>query len=265
MEEYLEDTKNILRMAGLGILKIYNGKLVKKMEKKDKSPVTNADFISQKIICEGIKKYGYKILSEEEENNSELEKEKFLWIVDPLDGTKDFIDRTGEFSIMLALVKDGDPIFGVVYKPIDDKMYFACKGKGSFLECEGKLKKIKTSDISDLAGSTLVMTRSHFGPFEELLRNENLVKKIIKVGSVGVKIGLISEGKAEIYASDSNKICKWDSAAPQIILQEAGGIMTDIKGNKIKYNIKGNNINGILAANNKKTHLLFLRHINKNL
>ncbi len=263
MRECLNDAKRISRLAGKEVMKIYSHQIVSKSIKNDSSFITIADITSEEIICRELEKYGHSILSEE--RGFRCGKREFLWIVDPLDGTNDFIDKTGDFSIMIALVEKEDPVLGVVYKPVDDKMYFACRGMGSFLEKSKKIKKLGVSNVFSLSKSTLVASRSHFSDTEKNLEGNKIVKKLLKVGSVGIKLGLISEGKAEIYINSSDKTGKWDIAAPQAILEEAGGIVTDTKGEKIKYNENEKmNLNGILATNNKENHNLILKYI-KNL
>ena len=126
MSSELKEIINLVRKAGKKVLEIYQN-APKVYEKEDKSPVTEADFASEKIILSSLKKYSYGILSEETKDNpSRLEKEK-IWIIDPLDGTKYFLQKTGEFSIMVGLVYKKEPVLGVVYKPVDDKIYFATR------------------------------------------------------------------------------------------------------------------------------------------
>jgi len=252
MSLQIEEVISLAKKAGEKILEIYHDG-AKAYRKKDKSPVTEADFASEKILLSQLKESGYGILSEETEDDlSRLKKDK-IWIIDPLDGTQDFLQKTGEFSIMVGLVKRREPVLGVVYKPVGDKMYFAERGKGAFLkEAEKPLQKLKVSCISSLSNAHFVITRSHFSGAEERFIQTYKIKKVTLMGSIGVKLGLIAEGKADCYITLSDKTSQWDICAPQIILEEAGGRVTDTKGKSFVYNRKDiKNLNGILASNGK--------------
>jgi len=263
MEIKLEDIINLVKKAGQEVLKIYQKKF-KVYEKEDKSPVTEADFVSEKIILFGLKKYGYEVLSEEREDNSfRLKKEK-IWIIDPLDGTRDFLQKTGEFSIMLGLVDKKRPVLGVVYQPIGDKMYFAQKEKGAYLKESGKpLRRLKVSKVFSLSRANFVVSRNHLGHWEKEFMENSKIARVNYVGSIGVKLGLIAQGKADGYLTVSSKTCQWDICAPEIILREAGGEVTDLKGKNFLYNRQEiRNINGIVASNGK-IHTLIIKNLNQ--
>jgi len=252
MNTELEDIIQIIKKAGQKVMEIY-GREYKTHQKSDKSLVTEADFASQKIILEGLSKYNYGILSEEQrDDTSRLRKEK-VWIVDPLDGTKDYLKKTGDFAIMIGLASDREPILGAVYQPIKDKLYFAEKGKGAFLkESDKSQKKLKVSNVSGFSGSRFVVSRFHLiEPEKDFLEN-NKIRKVIRAGSTGVKIGMIAEHQAEGYINLSQKTCQWDTCAPEIILKEAGGQVTDRNGENYVYNRKElRNLNGLVVSNGK--------------
>ena len=183
--------------------------------KEDKSLVTEADLASEEIILKELKKYNYGIISEEEKNH--LFKEK-TWVVDPLDGTKDFLYKTGEFSLMVGLLYKGKPILGVVYLPDQDKAYFAQKGKGAYLKKgDQPAEKLKVSNISNFKDSRLVVSRFHLDEATKNFASQNNITQMKPMGSIGVKLGLIAEGRAEAYLTFSNKTCQWDTCAPEII------------------------------------------------
>jgi len=262
MNREIKEVISLARKAGEKVLEIYQrGPEV--YEKENESPVTEADLASEKIILSGLKTSGYEILSEESEDDlSRLKKEK-IWIIDPLDGTNDFLQRTGEFSIMIGLVCKKEPILGVVYKPIDDKMYFAKKEKGAYLkESHDPLKKLRVSSVSCLSNAHFVISRFHLSDLEKKFLANNKIGKISYVGSIGVKLGLIAEGKADGYISMSNKTCQWDICAPEIILKEAGGKVIDIEGKHFIYNRwQVRNLDGIVASNGK-IHTQIIENIN---
>ena len=250
----LKEIIKLIKESGDKVLEIYQ-KDFEKFEKEDKSPFTEADIASNKIILSGLKKYNWPVLSEETEDDlSRLKKEK-LWIIDPLDGTSDFLNKTGDFSIMIGLVEKGEPILGVVYQPTENKIYFSQKNKGSYLKIGNKPEeKLETSQISNLIDARFVISRHHLDQeTKDFLKNNN-IKKAKQTGSIGVKVGLIAQGKAEGYITFSDRTSQWDTCAPEIILKEAGGEMTNLSGEKFVYNRKElRNLKGIVASN-KKIH-----------
>ena len=245
MNNELEDAIQAARKAGEEVLKIYNTDF--KIEYKGKEPLTQADLISQKIIFSYLEKYDYGIISEENKDDEQrLGKDK-VWIIDSLDGTSDFVNKIGDFSIMIGLVHKGEPVLGVVYSPTEDKLYYAEKGKGSYLGD----RRLNVSNVSSISESRFLFSRHHFTDELKEFADKNSIKVIHK-GSIGLKLGLIAEAKAEAMINLSDKTCQWDTCAPEIILREAGGDITDLQGNRFRYNRKQlNNPNGIIASNGK--------------
>ncbi len=262
MDTDLEEIINLVKQAGEKVLEIYQRKF-KVYEKEDKSPITEADFASEKIILSGLKKYGYGILSEESKDDSSRLKKERVWIIDPLDGTQGFLRKTGEFSIMVGLVEKGESILGVVYKPVDDKMFFVEKEKGAYLKETSKpLKRLKVSSTSCLSDANFVFSRSHLGDLEKKFIQNYKISRVIYMGSIGIKLGLIAEGKVEGYFAMSTKTCQWDICAPKIILKEAGGKVTDIEGKHAIYNRwQVRNLDGIVASNGK-IHTQIIENVN---
>lgn len=250
MEKMVKDVLNIATEAGKEILNIYNREYNIR-NKEDKSPVTEADLKSNKIIEDGLKKYKWPMLSEESEDNYLRLKSSSVWIIDPLDGTKDFIQKTGDFSIMIGLVEDGEPKFGVVYVPVKDKLYYAIRDQGSYLRIgKEREQKLKVSSIEDFSDARLVVSRNHLYLNDIELADKLGVSHFKKTGSTGIKISLIAENKADLYYNLSGKLGQWDTCAPEIILTEAGGRLTDTLGKRIKYNQKEvKNVKGIIASN----------------
>ena len=237
--------------AGTKALKYYDSPQVE--YKEDDSPVTQADLASEKIILEGLRQMasGYGIISEEmPDDKSRLQKD-YVWVVDPLDGTTDFIKKTGEFSIMIGLVHKGQPIMGVVYQPVLEKMYYAERGRGAFILIgEGSDIKLQVSPVNELSKSRLVVSRNHLSSDDAKYAQEMGLKNYVQAGSNGIKMCLIAQGNADIFFNTWIGMGEWDSCAPQIILNEAGGIVTGVDGNQIIYN-KPDPINhtGLVASN----------------
>ncbi|EKD26181.1 MAG: hypothetical protein ACD_79C01318G0002 [uncultured bacterium] len=241
-------------LAGKAVMNIYE-KDFSYIEKSDnEGPVTEADHLSNHIICEGIKKKFPQdyILSEEIEDEQIRLTNSRLWCIDPLDGTKDFIVKNDEFSIQIGLIADKKAVAGVVYLPALNKLYYASSHSGAFLIDKGIKSKLKTGNSSVLSQMTMIGSRSHRDKSYEQMVNFLSPKHEIIHGSVGAKTGFICEGKADylIYLSPNTK--EWDTCAPEIILEEAGGKITDLYGKSIIYN-KPNvrNTSGFVASNGK--------------
>lgn len=234
--------------AGNAILEIY-GEKYKTSIKEDNSPITEADLKSNEIIKKILSKTEHQILSEEDKDDqSRVSKDK-IWIVDPLDGTSDFIDKTGEFTVMIALVKDKKPILGVIGWPTEKTIFAAQEGKGAFRYSENKWRKISVTNISELPKCRAVGSRHHLSDKEKMFIEKLGIKDFTSIGS-SLKVGKISSGEAEAYITTTNKMKEWDSAASYCIISEAGGRMTDMLGNDLTYNNKiVNHQNGILVTN----------------
>ncbi len=229
---------------------------------KGKDPVTAADlavsnYILQKLRSElGSEDFGY--ISEETyqkqdgKNNSE-----WVWIIDPLDGTKDFINKTGEYAIHIALVRNKRPELALVAIPEAEKLYYAIKGGGTFVETlDGNRKSVRVSERENPQDLTLVVSRSHRNDKLNYLLDKLPLKNQKSVGSVGGKIVAIIEQQADIYISLSGKSAPkdWDMAAPELILTEAGGKYTHFDGTPLQYNTGDINQWGGLLASNGKCH-----------
>ena len=234
--------------AGNIILEIYD-KEYEKSTKSDDSPITEADLKSNEIIKKILSKTSHVILSEEDKDDFNRLSEETIWIVDPLDGTSDFIDKTGEFTVMIALVKNKKPILGVIGWPTEKTVFAAQKGKGAFRYSNGKWEKIQVSNISVFSKCRAVGSRHHLSEIEKSFIKKLKIEKFTSIGS-SLKVGKISSGEAEAYITTTNKMKEWDSAASYCIVNEAGGKMTDMLGNDILYNNKiVNHKNGILVTN----------------
>ena len=230
------------------ILKIYE-KDYNTYTKTDNSPVTDADLTSNKIINEVLSNTKYSILSEEDiDDQSRLSKD-MIWIVDPLDGTSDFIDKTGEFTVMIALVQNKKPILGVIAWPTEKILFVAQKNCGAFRYSDNKWDKISVTKINELSKCRTVGSRHHLSEKEKKFIKKIGIEDFTSIGS-SLKVGKISSGQAEAYITTTNKMKEWDTAASYCIVSEAGGKMTDMLGNDLTYNNKNvHHQNGILVTN----------------
>ncbi len=242
---------DLVKEAGSRALEIYRSSFSVEY-KADNSPITEADIAVNKMLVDGLEQYGWPILSEELADSRERIGVPRVWIIDPVDGTKGFIDKEGDFSIMVGLAQEGHPIFGVVYQPTENKLYYAQKGKGSYLVAGTQKKRLKVSDVSDVSDSRLVISRNHFS--KEMKEQVEAIKpkKVVHIGSTGLKAALIAEEKADFFFSPTPHMGQWDLCAPHIILEEAGGKMTGICGQELVYNKEDvKNPYGVLATNGK--------------
>ncbi len=219
--------------------------------KSDNSPVTDADKQSDLIIKSFLnEKYPtYAFLTEESNDDKARLNEKYVFIIDPLDGTKDFVAKDDMFAINIALVEEHTPVVGVVGIPAQNKIYFAIKDYGSYLLENDAFKRIYASDRTDnLAMSCSVF---HSGKTDQEIfdRFQNRILKKHPLGSA-LKSCLIAEGKVDCCFSSSGNTKEWDTCAPQIIVEESGGHFTTFYGDKITYNREDvYNRNGYAAYN----------------
>jgi 3'(2'), 5'-bisphosphate nucleotidase len=191
------------------------------------------------------------ILAEESKDTERrLEKER-VWLIDPMDGTKNFIQRDGDFAVQIGLAINGEVVAGVVYQPARDILYRAARDGGSWIESKDKrAERMQVSGRTDPHEMVLASSRSHRSPRMEKVVSTIGFKQEVRRGSVGVKIGLITEQQADIYMHLSPSTKQWDTCAPQIILEEAGGKLTDLFGQPLRYNgVRIDNRNGIVATN----------------
>lgn len=227
----IEHVKNIAYEAGEAILDVYKGVNPKVKYKKDTSPVTEADIVSNEIIIKGLKEFSdIPILSEETEVPYEERKNwKKFWLVDPLDGTKDFLVKNGQFTVNIALIENRKPVLGVILIPAENLCYWAEIGKGAFRNGE---KIYNNSKRTDLIGSD-----SNFHSTEETkaFYAKHDVKEIKRYGSA-LKFCKLAEGEIDVYAR-LNGTMEWDTGAGHIIMNEGGCKIIDTETNaELTYN-----------------------------
>ena len=227
--------------AGKEILKIYNKPFTSKM-KKDKSPVTKADLIANDLICKRLQSINPKIQIISEEGKKKFSKKtNIFWLVDPLDGTKEFIKKNGEFTVNIALIKNCRPIYGVIYLPVKKEIYFTQNKSAYFSIIDHKnsykpKKKIKVKKRTGINNRVLLLSRSYSRNIE-LSKKHFKTDKAIFSGS-SIKFCLIASGKGNIYPRLGTTM-EWDTAAGHAILNAAGGSVTTLDRKVLKYGKKG--------------------------
>ncbi|OGH68917.1 MAG: hypothetical protein A3J66_02125 [Candidatus Magasanikbacteria bacterium RIFCSPHIGHO2_02_FULL_47_14] len=248
---HVEDIIPIARKAGEEILRYYQEKYTI-WDKPDHSPVTEADLAANNIILKALAGISpFPILSEETKDDLRRQQSEAIWIVDPLDGTRDFIKKTDEFAVMIGLAVAGQPVLGVVYNPARDELHYAEKGRGSFLQVgSAKPLQISVDKSHDSSDVRLVLSRSHLKPEEIELAKQFHIQTMHSCGGTGIKMGRIAEGLYDLYLNMSSGCGEWDTCAPEVILQEAGGVVTDMFGKQFLYNQENvKRVHGVIATN----------------
>ena len=239
MKTYKKELEVALKATELAhkiILDIYNTNDFKTEIKEDNSPVTQADLKANEIICktllENFNDYG--LLSEELSDNLERLHKEFVWVVDPIDGTKDFIAKTNEFTVNIGLIYDHEVVLGVIGVPAKKEIYYAIKNEGAYLLKDNKITRLFTSSAS--TNLVQMHSRFHFSQSEkEYFENHDEITSLNEAGSA-YKACLIASGKAHIYLKNSKGTKEWDVAPSSILVQEAGGFFGLPNGEKMKFN-----------------------------
>lgn len=224
--------------AGQAILDVYRSpEFSKSTEKADGSPITEADRASQAIITSELPSVFPEVPIISEENDASVNEgvrgARFVWYVDPLDGTKEFINHTDEFTVNIALVEKGRPKFGLIYIPCWATTYYAVRGQGSFKICSGHDKELIQTRKRPSSNLAVLGSRFHAGSEWKLIAKTWPEAERVVVGSA-IKFCALAEGKADFYLRE-RPTCFWDTAAGQIIVEEAGGLVVDWQQKPLEY------------------------------
>ena len=265
--DYIQIKKDLIKQlieiseeAGKAILEVYNSDFDYEI-KEDLSPLTKADTLSHEIICEGLKVLtpNIPILSEE---SSDIpfnirSSWKQYWLIDPLDGTKEFIKRNGEFTVNIALINNNKPIFGIIHAPVLNQTFWGSENSGSF-QMEGKKEQKKiTVSSCDKFSLRIVASRSHTSEKLNILLRKIEKYEIIHIGS-SLKFCLIASGKADIYPR-FGPTSEWDSAAGEAIVRFAGGKVISTNRKSLTYNSKKSYLNpDFIISNDQDLTEMFL-------
>ncbi len=233
----ISNINNIAYNAGQAILDIYKTAFEVEI-KSDNSPLTMADKKSHIVIESGLKSLfpDIPILSEEGRNIPYSERKKWtnFWLIDPLDGTKEFIKRNGEFTVNIALIKDNYPIFGSVYAPYKKELFWGFEGLGSW-KSKDKNEEQKIQVVENDNNKRIVVSRSHLNEKVTQFISQYDSYQLMRMGS-SLKLCCIADGKADIYPR-LGPTSEWDIAAAQCIVEEAGGSVLEYKTNaRLHYN-----------------------------
>ena len=244
MIDLLNSIENLAIEAGKAILEIYNSADFGVEMKSDDSPLTKADLASHNVIAKGLQELtpDIPVLSEESASIAFAERQswKKYWLVDPLDGTKEFIKKNGEFTVNIALIENGKSVVSVVYVPVQDISYTAALGYGAFKKSENQRQQIHVKkparNIPVVVGSRSHMSDDVKNYLQDLGTNE-----LTSMGS-SLKFCLVAEGKADLYPR-LGLTSEWDTAAAQCIVEQAGGHVVTLDNQALKYNTKESLLN----------------------
>jgi 3'(2'), 5'-bisphosphate nucleotidase len=238
----------IIERAGAAIMQVY-GSGFAVQHKDDNSPLTQADLESQLIIIEGLQRVapGIPILSEESAMAPWRERRTWreLWVVDPLDGTREFVKRNGEFTINVALVVEHEPVLGVVAAPAQGLTFWGAAGCGTFRRTPGAAER-RVHTTPPAQPPRVVGSRSHASP-ETAAYLERLGPHVLTAVGSSLKFCLLAEGKADLYPR-FGATSEWDTAAGQAVLEAAGGHVTRMDGHRLRYNCRESLTNGDFVA-----------------
>jgi 3'(2'), 5'-bisphosphate nucleotidase len=254
-DEEMTVAVKLARNAGEAILAKYGKPLrvEQKSRDNDVEPVTQADRVANELIVNGLKTQfpSDGILAEESIDTERRLSKSRVWMVDPLDGTNGFIDGNGDFAVQIGLVENGECVAAVVYLPLTDVLYRAVLGSGTWIERPDlEPEKAAVSDRRSFAEMRLAASRSHRSPRMNKVVQRFGFREEVQRGSVGIKVGLLVEEQCDLYIHLSGRTKQWDTCAPQLVLTEAGGRLTDLFGRPLNYNVPDvNNRNGLVASN----------------
>ncbi len=241
LSEILEPALKLAKQAGQAILEVYQQAEVETTYKDDKSPLTTADLASHNVLVAGLNQLTPEIpiLSEESKTIAIGERQSWqrFWLLDPLDGTKEFIKRNGEFTVNIALVELGVPILGIVYAPVLNTTYWGLTGQGAFKQADNNEPQAIEAQPYKEGDLKLVASRSHASAETVEFINKlkaNFSVDILSIGS-SLKLCLVAEGRAHVYPRFGPTM-EWDTAAAQCVVEQAKGKVSTLQGEPLHYN-----------------------------
>lgn len=258
LERELEVAKKAAIEAGYAIMDVYENAEDMDITYKDGDmPLTAADKASNKIIVDALRQAfpSYAILSEEEKDDLKRLDNDYCFVVDPLDGTKEFIKRNGQFTVNIALSYQHKSVMGVIYVPVTGELYYAAQGQGAYLDTKEETgRELHVSDCTDLSQIRMVMSSSHGCEQMDQLLEKYKISNFVKMGS-SLKGCVVAKGDAEVYYR-FNPTMEWDTAAMQCIVEEAGAIFRQMDDTPMLYNREDSlNAKGFYIINSPQNKL----------
>jgi 3'(2'), 5'-bisphosphate nucleotidase len=246
--QLLDIAKRAAVKAGKVVLEIYDSGDFTSFTKDDDSPVTSADYKANEVIMQALRSEApdIPVMSEETELGSLEERQKWTryWLIDPIDGTQEFIARSGDFAVNIALIENNVPVMGVIYWPTGDTLYSALKGQGAFKECPLENKQIYVRNLETPHQDPVIIAISRRQSREKVMSNlsDDRVYQTLPAGSCSLKACFIAEGKADVFLR-IGVTGEWDTGASQCIVVEAGGKILAHDFAPLSYNLRTSVIN----------------------
>ncbi len=240
LEELATHAVEIANQAGLAILEFFEDGDFEQFSKVDESPVTSADYAANEIVMKELGKLtpNIPIMSEEIDNIPLQQRKKWAryWLVDPLDGTQEFVAGRADFAVNIALVENGKPVLGVIHAPVTKTTFWAVTGLGAHKVFNGKSKQVQAQEV-DPETTCLRVAISRVQKLETITKfiKPGVDLEFVSMGSAALKSCLVAEGAADIYIR-VGPTGEWDTGAPQVIVEEAGGCILDSEYGELTYN-----------------------------
>lgn len=234
-EKELEVASRLAREAAVVIRQVYETPFSVVNKSGGAGPVTEADKRANALIVKGLEAAfpGDDIVAEESTHLAP--KTTRVWFVDPLDGTREFVDRNGMFAVHIGLAIDGSPVAGVVLAPVQGAMWTGAIGSPCVLHLGDQKRELKMQPVAQTKDLRLLVSRSHKSKKTAAIREALGITQVKEQGSVGLKCALLAMGEADLYLHPSDRSSRWDSCAPQAVIEAAGGMLMDFAGNKYGY------------------------------
>ncbi|MFC3094087.1 3'(2'),5'-bisphosphate nucleotidase [Alteromonas sediminis] len=241
LDALLALAKSTAEKAGQAVLEVYDKGEYDAYEKPDESPVTSADYLANDIIVSALEANTPDIpIVSEEKKIAALEERKTwqrYWLIDPIDGTQEFISRSGDFAVNIALIENNEPVLGVIFWPPGQTTYYATKNQGAFKECSEEHKQIHVRKLDDPKESVVIIAISRRQSREKVMSRMSAkrVYQTLPLGSCSLKACFIAEGKADVFMR-IGVTGEWDTGASQCIVREAGGDIVAATFEPLTYN-----------------------------
>jgi 3'(2'), 5'-bisphosphate nucleotidase len=247
----LERALELAIQAGTVVRKLQRGELAVEMKPGDE-PVSVADRRASELIVSGlVASFPHDpVISEELPPAPGAFGSQRFWLVDPIDGTKDFIRGEDGYSVMIGLVAGGRPALGVVHQPAQERTFYATP-EGAWVTVGDEASELRVSDVATAAEARLVASKSHRSDELDRVKQQLGIANEHNIGSVGVKLALIAMAARDLYVSPATKTKAWDTCAPEAILVKAGGRLTDLFGAPLEYSGELAHTRGLLASNGR--------------
>ncbi len=247
----LELAIELARRAGAELLRFY-GQAPEVSLKSDATPVTAADLAADRLIQAGLRAhFPHPVLSEESADDKARLASEYVWIVDPLDGTRSFVKGEPTFGVLIGLTRRNRPVLGAVYMPATGKLFFAESGKGAYLDGGRGIERIRTSSLSEPKEMRVFVSKELAAAPEPLY--EFGLRNVDRIGGFAAKAMEIAAGTADLYLNIDPKGSEWDTCAPEIVVAEAGGRLTDAFGRELLYNqMDVRRLGGDIVANSSE-------------